>query len=299
MTGMKAVSLRARAKVNLFLEVTGKRPDGYHDLLTLFAGISLSDGLTLRSSAKPGIGLTVVNESNFTPLPREKNLAWRAADAFCRTFGVDPALEIRLVKRIPSGAGLGGGSSDAAAVLEGLSRLYRRRSPADRRKLMRLAADLGSDVPFFFSGSVFCEGRGRGEKLRPLALRPGRTFLTVYFPGFPVPTPGVYAALRRPSPSVVAGSRRAYRRLLAALRSGSGPSAWAPLLMNRLEDPVLPARPAIAAARARLAEAGAAGVLLSGSGSSVFAVAASRREASRLARALKPCKGMVFLAEFA
>lgn len=296
---MKAVSLRARAKVNLFLEVTGKRTDGYHDLLTLFAGISLSDGLTLRPSAKPGIGLTVVNESNFTPLPREKNLAWRAADAFCRAFGVEPALEIRLVKRIPSGAGLGGGSSDAAAVLEGLSRLYRRGSAADRRRLMRIAAELGSDVPFFLSGAVFCEGRGRGERLKTLSLKPGRHALAVYFPGFPVPTPGVYAALKRPAPSVVAGSRRRYRRLLAAMRSGSGPSAWAPLLMNRLEDPVLPSRPAIAAARARLAEAGAAGVLMSGSGSSVFAVAASRREASRLARALKPCKGRVFLSEFA
>lgn len=296
---MKGISLPSRAKVNLFLEVTGKRPDGYHELLTLFGRIRLADSLKLRLSGKPGIRLNVENKSNFTPIPQEKNLAWRAADAFYRCFGLEPGLDIRLVKRIPAGAGLGGGSSNAAAVLEGLSRLHRRRSPADRRRLLRLAARLGSDVPFFLAGSVFCEGRGRGEKLKPLRLRPGRTFLVVYFPGFPVPTPGVYAALRRPGPAEVSASRREYRRLLKAMSAGAGPAAWAPLMKNRLEDPVLPANPAIAGARRRLAAAGAAGVMMSGSGSTVFAVAASRRAAARLARALEPCKGMVFLAEFA
>ncbi|MDT8287643.1 MAG: hypothetical protein RQ748_11065, partial [Elusimicrobiales bacterium] len=118
---MKSVRLVSRAKINLFLEVTGKRPDGYHDLLTLFARISLADRLTLRLSGKPGIRLTVVNKSNFIPVPPEKNLAWRAADAFYRAFRLAPALDIVLVKLIPSGAGLGGGSSNAAAVLEGLS----------------------------------------------------------------------------------------------------------------------------------------------------------------------------------
>ncbi len=250
---MKSVSVPSRAKVNLFLEVTGKRPDGYHELLTLFGRISLADSLTLRLSGNPGIRLTVENKSNFIPIPREKNLAWRAADSFYRAFRLSPALDMRLVKRIPSGAGLGGGSSNAAAVLEGLSRLHRRRSPADRRKLLRLAARLGSDVPFFLAGSVFCEGRGRGEKLRPMPLRPGRAALVIYFPGFPVPTPGVYAALKRPGPREVSASGRLYRRLLSALRSGAGPSSWAPLMLNRLEDPVLPARPAIARARSRLA----------------------------------------------
>lgn len=296
---MKSAVLKSRAKVNLFLEVAGKRPDGYHELLTLFGRISLADSLTLRLSGKPGIRLTVENKSNFPPIPPEKNLAWRAADAFYRCFGLEPALDMRLVKRIPAGAGLGGGSSNAAAVLEGLSRLHRRLDPADRRKLLRLAARLGSDVPFFLAGSVFCEGRGRGEKLKPLSLRPGRTSLVVYFPGFPVPTPGVYAALKRPGPREVCASRSLYRRLLSALRSGAGPSAWAPLMMNRLEGPVLPARPAIAGARRALAAAGAAGAMMSGSGSTVFAVASSRREAAMLARVLKPCKGMVFLAEFA
>ncbi|KAF0127014.1 MAG: 4-diphosphocytidyl-2-C-methyl-D-erythritol kinase [Elusimicrobia bacterium] len=296
---MKGLSVLSRAKVNLFLEVTGRRPDGYHDLLTLFARINLADSLTLRPSAKPGIRLSVVNKSNFVPIPQEKNLAWRAADAFYRGFRLEPALDIRLVKRIPAGAGLGGGSSNAAAVLEGLSRLHRRRSPADRRRLARLAAGLGSDVPFFLAGSVFCEGRGRGEKLKALALKPGRHTLVLYFPGFQVPTPGVYAALERPGPAAVSVSRRDYRRLIKAMFSGAGPAAWAPLMRNRLEDPVLPARPAIARARARLSAAGAAGAMMSGSGSTVFAAAGSRAEAARLARALKPCKGMVFLAEFA
>lgn len=293
---LRAVS---RAKVNLFLEVTGKRSDGFHDLLTLFARISLSDSLTLSLSDRPGIRLSVANKANFEPIPREKNLAWRAADVFYRAFGITPALDIRLVKRIPAGAGLGGGSSNAAAVLDGLSRLHRRRSPADRKKLARLAAALGSDVPFFLAGSVFCEGRGRGEKLKTLPLKPGRHALVIYFPGFPVPTPGVYAALRRPGPEEVSASRGDYRRLIKAMSAGAGPAAWAPLMKNRLEDPVLPAHPAIARARRRLAAAGAAGSMMSGSGSTVFAAAGSRREAARLARALKPCKGMVFLAEFA
>jgi 4-diphosphocytidyl-2-C-methyl-D-erythritol kinase len=163
---------------------------------------------------------------------------------------------------------------------------------------MRRAAGLGSDVPFFLSGSVFCAGRGRGEKLRPLRLKPGRARLVVYFPGFQIPTPGVYSALERPGRAAVEVSKKAFRRLLKALGSGAGPGVWAPLMKNRLEVPVLPESPAIARAKRLLVSAGAAGAIMSGSGSSVFAVARTGPEAARLAAALKPCKGRVFLAEF-
>lgn len=171
------LELRAPAKLNLFLEVLGKRPDGYHELDSVFAEVDLAD--TVRLAPAAGISLTV--EGGDAPAG-PANLAWRAAEA----LGV--GAEIHLVKRIPAGAGLGGGSSDAAAVLRGLAQLY-----GIGTDLAGPARALGADVPFFLTGGT-ARCRGIGEQVEPVAGGAGRRFILLT-PKVSMQTTSVFRAL--------------------------------------------------------------------------------------------------------
>ena len=181
MSSSSALELAAPAKLNLFLEVLGRRPDGYHEIDTVLTTIDLADRVRLERATR--ISLTVEGEA----APADStNLAWRAAAA----LGV--GARIHLEKRIPAGSGLGGGSSDAAAVLLGLDRLYDLRTPPAR--LHELAAGLGADVPFFLLGPGLARGRGIGDRLEPLPPRPPMRFHLV-LPPLHVSTAEVYGAL--------------------------------------------------------------------------------------------------------
>jgi len=152
----KTIAMRPPAKLNLSLVVFDRQPDGYHDLHTVMATVNLHDDLHIRISDKPGIHLSC----DGLPSPKDhENLVYRAAELLARHNNIQPALEIYLNKRIPSGAGLGGGSSDAAACLLGLNRLWALGLPIEQ--LDSLAAELGCDVPFFLHGPVaYCTGKG-------------------------------------------------------------------------------------------------------------------------------------------
>lgn len=187
---MPKVILAAPAKLNLHLEILGQRSDGFHELETLFQTIDLHDRVevSLSSSAAPGIALICDDPS----LPADRrNLAWRAAESFLANADQSLALSIVLHKNIPHGAGLGGGSSDAAAVLRALHDLL----PGihDAAGIAALAADLGSDVPFFLLGGTAL-GHGRGEILSSLPDLPRRP-VTVFMPDASVSTPAAFAAL--------------------------------------------------------------------------------------------------------
>ena len=310
---MRSLKLKAPAKINLFLEVTGVLPDGYHDLATLFARISLADELTFRRTAKPGVSLKVAGPALFPPGRRPKcgasisgllpakagdNIVHKAAMAFFETFGIKPAVEIRLVKKVPVGAGLGGGSSDAAAALKGLCRLYGVDARSNRGKLAAIALTLGSDVPFFLTEGAISAGTGRGELLTPVKTKRRLPFIVLVYPGAPVHTGPVYKALKPPAPGETERNLKKFRALTNALRAGKPLRDWAPLLFNRLEEPVLPRHAAVRRARARLIEAGATAVLMSGSGASVFALTESRAEAVKISKILKKPRYRVFLADF-
>ncbi len=194
---MKPVRLSAPAKVNLFLRVLGRRKDGYHSIETVFHTAGLFD--EIRLSPAPRLSLTV----NGLPSPRGPgNLCWRAAELLKKRCGIRAGAHIRMKKRIPSGAGLGGGSSDAAACLAGLNSMWK--SGLSRRELLRLGAKLGSDVPFFLLGSASAIGRGRGERLTRLESRL-RAHALILKPRFSIPTGPAYRALdrmkRRPAPT--------------------------------------------------------------------------------------------------
>lgn len=182
------ITIAAPAKINLSLRILGKRPDGYHELETLMVPIGLADTVEVSHGTGQGITLTCNDPELETG---EDNLCVKAARAFLVATGLDHGIAITLMKRIPHGAGLGGGSSDAVAVLKGLNELFDH--PLVHEELEQIAATLGSDVPFFLgNGPAWC--RGRGEIIEPLKTdkaSPKRRILLIK-PPFPVPTAWAY-----------------------------------------------------------------------------------------------------------
>lgn len=252
--------LAAPAKINLHLEILGRRDDGFHALETVFQTLELHDVVGVARAAGDGIALACSDPS----LPMDAgNLAWRAAAAVQARRPGTGRIVIALDKRLPAGAGLGGGSSDAAAVLRGLQRLLP--TPLAHADLLAIAADLGSDVPFFLLGGT-AHALGRGEELTPLPDLPPLP-VTVLKPARDLPTPAVYRELREdergPRPA------RGADWWGAALAGAAGIGA---ALANRLTGPAVRLEPQVRDLLEWLADTGVPH-LLSGSGSACFALA--------------------------
>jgi 4-diphosphocytidyl-2-C-methyl-D-erythritol kinase len=259
---MKARQIRifAPAKLNLFLEVLGKRPDGYHEIRSVFHAINLCDEMVIEER-KEGIHLDCSDPS----LPAdERNLAWRAAALMQKKAGTSTGVAMRLMKKIPVGAGLGGGSSDASAVLKGLNDLWRLGLSAE--ELMRMAAELGSDCPYFIRcGTALCEGRG--EIVNPLPSA-GRLRFILVCPPIQVSTAEVYKNLSR---NDLTDARRDDSILRRAIQTGN----WVTIgreLFNRLEGPAFRLFRELEGAKRRLREVCPHGTLMTGSGSALFGI---------------------------
>lgn len=262
--------LRTSAKVNLALEVLGKRPDGYHELSTVLQAVDLFDRLTVETAD------AITLETSDAALPSDdRNLVVRAARLLREAAGVRQGARIVLDKRIPVAAGLGGGSSDAAAALWGLNRLWGLRWRRDR--LMALSVALGMDVPFFL-GPGRAWGTGRGEVLKSLPAVGGYAMVIVN-PRVPLSTQEVYGRV----PDGWRAEPEGTRRVLEALRTRSAAKLGA-ALTNHLERWVEPAMPVIARMKAALLAAGALGAVMSGSGPTVFGVARSLDQARQIQR---------------
>src|SRR5215470_17880914 len=192
---MPAVRVPAFAKINLRLEILGKRPDGFHELRTIFQTISLKDEIQLKLTREPGIALHVAGNEVLSGEPIEKNLAYQAVDALQREFNIKDGVAIRLRKTIPAGRGMGGGSSDAAAALLGYLRLIKKQ--ISRERLFEIAAKLGADVPFFLQGGRAL-GVGKGDEVYPLPDLSKRHILVVSPQTIHVPTPDAYRWLNAP-----------------------------------------------------------------------------------------------------
>jgi 4-diphosphocytidyl-2-C-methyl-D-erythritol kinase len=275
------IGVSAPAKINLWLRIGPVRPSGYHDLDTLFCALELADSVTLRPG-ESGTGLRL-QVAHAAPLaappdlgPASANLAVRAAAAFIEAAGIEPDFQIDLVKRIPAGAGLGGGSSDAAAVLRALEQL--RPGVVASAETMRIAGGLGSDVPFFLAGRTLAHGRGRGTRLVAAAPLPARTVLIV-LPPFGIATARAYAWL---------DDDRA-QGLLGASDLGGNPThagSWDDVARRAVNDfePVIFRRyPELERARDLLTRNRAAPALLAGSGSTLFGVFTDTEDARRAA----------------
>jgi len=258
------MKLKSFAKINLGLEVLGRRPDGYHEIRTLFQAIDLHDILEFEPGARDSFKLTGDDPS----IPWDgRNLIHRAALLLKERTGTRAGVSIRVTKRIPAGSGLGGGSSNAAATLAGLNRLWE--LGLSRADLEDLAGRLGSDTVFFLEGGL-CLGEGRGERLTPLAALP-RLFGVVVLPPIVSLTSEVYARYRPTLTSKGKDSR--ISRFLQSLEIGS--------LENRLERTVFRLYPQLKDIKRFFQSRGAALSLVTGSGSAVFGLFRSREEAER------------------
>jgi 4-diphosphocytidyl-2-C-methyl-D-erythritol kinase len=256
--------VNAFAKINLALQVLGARRDGFHQLRTTFQTVALRDTLMFSSVRGP---FEIVCDDQSCPVDRS-NLVWQAAERLWRAAGrrgAPAGVRVRLVKRIPVQSGLGGGSSDAAAALRALAKLWRVRLGRDR--LRRIAVQLGSDVPFFLEGGTAL-GLNRGDVLRPLADTPA-AWVVLVLPDFGVSTKDAYRWWD--------SSGRPELRRRASRIGACG---------NDLEGPVAARHPPISRIVAALKRAGARHAAMSGSGSAIFGLFDGRRAAEAAARTL-------------
>jgi 4-diphosphocytidyl-2-C-methyl-D-erythritol kinase len=244
------------AKINLGLAVLGRRTDGYHEIQTIFQTVSLADELEFRPSDRLELSC-----ENFPDSPKEENLIWKAATLLAATSTLKLGASIILKKKLPMGAGLGGGSSNAAATLLGLRRFWKLNIPDP--DLHDIAARLGSDVPFFLNGGM-AMGTGRGEMIELLPDIPAE-HLVIIFPGIHISTAEAYRSLNLGLTS----SSRAHR-IHSLYGQAKQRKAFLAEIFNDFEASILPAYPPVMEAKRFLEERGAIVTLLSGSGSSVF-----------------------------
>lgn len=264
---MKPVTLRCPAKLNLFLEILGKRPDGYHELSTVMVPVGIYDTLTLTPAKKFTL------EVDGPPLPG-MNTVEKAYKAVAATRKI-PGVRARLVKGVPAGSGMGGGSSDAAAMIEGLDRLFD--LGLDRHAI---AASIGSDVNFFLErGPALCTGRG--EKVAPIPSGPP-LHAVILWPGFALSTAAVYGRVRQfltKTPVPVIDFLNSFGR--------EGPGGLQKVLFNRLESAAFALHPELDALRCRLGGMLPHGARMTGSGSALYGLCSSRAEAARLAKRVR------------
>lgn len=267
--------LPAPAKVNLGLRILGCREDGYHLLESLFVPIDLADRVEIELCDAPSVELRI--EGEFAGVPEDgSNLTVRAAVAFLQAAGIDAGLRLVLEKQIPAAAGLGGGSSDAAAVLRGLARIYP--DAISPRGLRELALGLGADIPFFLDPRPALV-TGVGEEIEPIPGIPVLSLLLAH-PGVALATPDVYHAYDASRASLTPVRAGSTMPGISALREG-GDHALAELLENDLEQAAVRLCPCISELREVIEGSGALAVGMSGSGPAVFGVFRDTIAASR------------------
>ncbi len=269
---VKMLAERAPAKINLYLRVTGRRADGYHELDSIFIPIDWCD--QVRIEIRPASATSVMLRCNRPELSDPvANLAARAASAFAREYGLAAQIMIDLEKHLPAGAGLGGGSSDAGAVLRMLAATH---AVAADARLAKVAVSIGADVPFFLDPRP-ARVRGIGEQIEPLPEMP-RLFLVLAVPPIEVPTARIFRAL---DPADWSGAIPSAD--LAAILNGQFPHG---ATVNDLGAPAMALYPRIAELKAVIEARGAIAAAMSGSGGSVFGIFSDREAARQAARTI-------------
>lgn len=272
--------IKSFAKLNLYLEVINKRPDNYHNLKTIFERISLFDSISLSSRRDNLIKVSC----NDKAVPKdEANLCFKAAKLLRDKFAVKKGLNIKITKRIPPGAGLGGGSGNAATILSGLNKFWKLK--LSKVKLAKFAGRVGSDVAFFIYDTPFALGTGRGERIKPLNnLKKTRIWHILIVPKIHVSTPLIYkkyghfSGLTKPKQDV---------KILTSVLAKKTPTFKQGLLFNSLEQVTTRLYPEVKRIKNTLLMMGLSCVLMSGSGPAVFAIVDSGKDALRLVKIIK------------
>ncbi len=282
--------LHSYAKLNLYLEVQKLRKDNYHNIKTIFERIDLCDKIILKPRQDKKINLTC----NLPGVPTgHSNLAYRSAKLLQDTFNIDKGVDIKIVKRIPVAAGLGGGSSNAATVLIGLNELWKLN--LSKNKLVQLARKIGSDAPFFIYNCPFAFGEGRGDRIKPLrTIVSLRIWHILVVPKFRVSTPLIYKKWDKDSKTFKLTVERTgltrpkynVKILILVLRKNNF-SLLGEALFNSLEGVTTSLYPEIWRIKEKLIQMGVKSILMSGSGPAIFGIVSSRKEALSLCRQLK------------
>jgi 4-diphosphocytidyl-2-C-methyl-D-erythritol kinase len=276
------IKIEAPAKVNLFFEILGKRADGYHEIRSLMQPIRLFDTLWIEAGSEG----PEIHCPNHPELKNASNLVLSAIHLMEKELNQPLPFSVRLIKKIPIGGGLGGGSSDAAAVLKGLNQLLGEPIPPER--MQTIAAQIGSDVPFFLSKQTAL-ALGRGERIEPWLAFPTWWYVLIY-PGFPISTTWAYGQVKFP---LTRGEKTINIERLKVIKDIRGKD----YLKNDLEEFVSPFYPIIGKIKKALLEQGCLQALMSGSGSTVFGVWETKKTAQEAYHHLKDQGwGQVFLA---
>jgi 4-diphosphocytidyl-2-C-methyl-D-erythritol kinase len=278
------LTLNSYAKLNLYLSVLGLRRDGYHDVLTIFERISLADKIILKTRTDTKINL--VCRKKGLPKDFSQNLAYKSAKLLQESFKVNKGADIEIIKNIPIGSGMAGGSSNAAYTLIGLNKLWRLNLKS--AQMAGLAGRIGSDVPFFIHNSPFAKGEGRGERIKPLkSLKNVKLWHILAVPDLKVSTPLIYEKwddfkdmnmLTMPEYDV--------KILLSGLKN-KDQTCLNKAVYNSLEPVTMKLYPQVRRVKNRLLSLGAQSILMSGSGPAVFGIVSSRKKAVSLVRRLK------------
>ncbi len=254
----ESIEIAAPAKINLFLKVLGKRPDGYHNIYSWFQAVSLSDNLTISLAGSGDVRLKIKGDNDL--LPHRSNIVSKAAHLMRERFGLDRGMDILLEKNIPVAAGMGGGSSDAAAAIKGINRLFG--LGLDNKKMAEIGLELGSDIPFFFSSGQ-AEVTGRGENIDEIEL-PLNYELILITPYLEISTGAAYASLKMGLTS----SRSDIK--LFACKDFKGLIDELTQIGNDFEFEHFKAFPVLTEIKNALLDIGASLVRMSGSGPTIF-----------------------------
>lgn len=278
---MNELTVHAPAKINLALKILRKRADGYHDIKSILQKVSLYDTLSLKRSPLQGITVTADDPS----IPTDsRNLAYRAADLLLKQQKITPGISIHIKKRIPAGAGLGGGSSNAAATLTGLNKLLR--CNLTENELLSIGVEIGADVPFFIYDKPSALAEGIGEQLSPVTIQVP-LWLVIVFPGFSISTKWAYENYR------VLTNEGKHIKILCSFKQLN---SVLHILSNDLENVVTKQYPEIQEIKRTLIQVGACGSLMSGSGSSVFGIFPDEQQAQEALTLLGTPANRVFIA---
>jgi len=293
------ISVFAPAKINLFLEILGKREDGYHEIDTLFAKISLGDDIKISVEPSSEIKIALKMRGPYgTNLKEDKtNLVYKAALAFFEFFNIKAKCDIRVEKNIPLGAGLGGGSSDAASVLLALCSLYSIELNAKRMKdLNKIGAKLGADVPVFLEKGTFFRAQGIGEKLTLVKTNMPTPTLVIVYPKIASDTATAYAESKINKEKQILTNITNLNKIVEDVKKACPIETWGGLMYNKLEDGVLSRLDVIKETKEQLKALGAEFAIMSGSGSSVVGFVKDDAKALEIAKQIKDKD--VFIAHF-
>lgn len=282
---MKKIKIEAPAKLNLFLEIESKRSDGYHNIESVFCLINLKDEIEFKKNKKGFVDFKCSEKS----LESEKNLAYLAIETMREKYKIRDGVDVKLLKKIPWGAGLGGGSSDCAAALKGMIKLFGLKIP--EKTLLEIGRSLGADVPFFLSGFKTAEVRGIGEKIKKIKFRKKFNILIVK-PEFSIPTKWAYSRIKLPLTD-----RRKIDKIMSLIKNNAPLNRVSHEFFNRFETVVAKKYPSILMIKNELIKNGACGALMTGSGSAVFGVFETEEQMKKAAKNLPKNLGNIYIAK--